>query len=268
MEESMQQSVQNQLPHYERRGGTGATLVFLHYWGGSGRTWAPVISALPGRDALTLDFRGWGRSRALPGPYDLRRLAADTRDVLSAAGVSDFVLVGHSMGGKVAQLIAATGPAGLRGVVLVASAPAKPAASIVADYQEALSHAYDSEQSVADARDHVLTATELPGALKAQVVEDSLASNADARREWPLHGIAEDVRADARRVRVPALVVAGGHDQVEPESVLRANLLPYLGDAEFAVLPEAGHLIPLEAPDRLAALISAFSERVLSPQSR
>jgi pimeloyl-ACP methyl ester carboxylesterase len=250
---------QNQLPHYERRPGTGPTLVFLHYWGGSGRTWVPVISALPGRDVLTLDFRGWGHSRMLPGPYDLRQLAADTRAVLAAAGVSEFVLVGHSMGGKVAQLVAATGPGGLRGIVLVASAPARPAVYADAQYRKELSHAYDSAESVAGARDTVLTTTGLPAALEAQVVEDSLAGARAARAEWPLRGIVEDVSADTRRITVPALIVAGERDLVEPAEVLRANLLPYLGDAELAVIPESGHLLPLEAPDALAALISEFS---------
>jgi pimeloyl-ACP methyl ester carboxylesterase len=250
---------QNQLPHYERRQGTGPSLVFLHYWGGSGRTWAPVISALPERDLLTLDFRGWGRSHTLPGPYDLRQLAADTRAVLSASGVSDFVLIGHSMGGKVAQLVAAAKPGGLRGIVLVAPAPARPAAHVDPQYQEGLSHAYDLADSVASARDSVLTATRLPAALRAQVVEDSLASTPAARVEWPLRGIAEDISAETQRVTVPALVVAGERDMVEPAEVLRANLLPYLDDAELAVVPGSGHLLPLEAPEALAALITTFS---------
>jgi pimeloyl-ACP methyl ester carboxylesterase len=250
---------QNQLPHYDRRPGTGPTLVFLHYWGGSGRTWAPVISALPGRDVLTLDFRGWGRSRTLPGPYDLRQLAADTHAVLTAVGVSDFVLIGHSMGGKVAQLVAAAKPGGLHGIALVAPAPARPAAHVDPQYQERLSHAYDSAGAVAGARDTVLTAARLPAALEAQVVEDSLASTPAARVEWPLRGTAEDISAETQRIAVPALVVAGERDLVEPAEVLRANLLPYLADAELAVIAGSGHLVPLEAPEALAALITTFS---------
>lgn len=253
---------QNQLPHYERRPGAGPTLVFLHYWGGSGRTWAPVISALPGRDTLTLDLRGWGHSRTLPGPYDLRQLAADTRAVLGAAGVSDFVLIGHSMGGKVAQLVAAAGPGGLRGLVLVAPAPARPAASVDAQYRAGLSHAYDSAEAVAGARDVVLTATALPAALRAQVVEDSLASAPAARTEWPLRGIAEDISAETQRITARTLVVAGEHDRVEPAEVLRTNLLAYLAHAELAVVPGSGHLIPLEAPEALAALIPSFSSTI------
>ncbi|MFG2792186.1 alpha/beta fold hydrolase [Streptomyces sp. NPDC048419] len=247
------------LPTYDHRPGTGPTLVFLHYWGGSARTWDLVVDRLAGRDVLTFDFRGWSRSRGLPGPYTLGQLADDTLAVLADAGVTDYVLVGHSMGGKVAQLVAATRPVGLRGIVLVGSGPAKPAAQITPEYRETLSHAYDSDESVAGARDQVLSASELPASVKAQIASDSLAGAEAARTEWPLRGIAEDITARTRMVSVPALVVAGENDQVEPVDVLRDNLVPYLSQADFTVIPNTGHLIPLEAPADLADAITAFA---------
>ncbi len=249
---------QTLLPTYDHRPGTGPTLVFLHYWGGSARTWDLVLDRLPGRDVLTVDFRGWGQSRTLPGPYTLGQLADDTLAVLADATVTDYVLVGHSMGGKVTQLIAATRPAGLRGIVLVGSGPAKPAAHITPDYQEALSHAYDSVESTAEARDHVLTATDLPAPVKARILTDARTVTEAARTEWPLRGIAQDITEHTLRVGVPALVVAGEHDRVDPVEVLRDNLVPYLCHADFVVVPRSGHLIPLEAPADLADAITAF----------
>ncbi|MFJ4585511.1 alpha/beta fold hydrolase [Streptomyces echinatus] len=250
---------QTHLPAYDHRPGTGPTLVFLHYWGGSGRTWDLVVDRLADRDTLTADFRGWSRSSGLPGPYTLGQLADDMLAVLADAGVTDYVLVGHSMGGKVAQLIAATRPSGLRGIVLVGSAPAKPAAAQITDeYRETLSHAYDSAESVAGARDHVLTATELPASVEAQIVTDSRNVTEAARTEWPLRGIAEDITEHTRMVSVPALVIAGENDQVEPVDVLRCNLVPYLSHADFMVIPHTGHLIPLEAPADLVDAITAF----------
>ncbi len=246
---------------YDYRPGTGPTLVFLHYWGGSARTWAPVIDRLEGRGTLSIDFRGWGRSGALPGPYTLEQFADDVTDVIHQSGLTDYVLVGHSMGGKVAQLVAARRPSGLAKLVLVGSGPALPADVITPDYQAGLSHAYDSAESVAGVRDHVLTATALDDALSAQVIEDSLAGSAAAREEWPLRGIAQDITAEARTIDVPTLVLAGEHDQVEPVDVLKNHLMPYLADASLAVIPGSGHLIPLEAPTLLARSIAEFVDR-------
>jgi pimeloyl-ACP methyl ester carboxylesterase len=247
--------VPTDLPAYDYRAGDGPTLVLLHYWGGAARTWQPVIDRLPGRGTLSIEARGWGRSRALPGPYTLEQLARDTRDVITDAGLTTYVLVGHSMGGKVAQLVAAARPAGLAGLVLVAPGPAEPAAVVTPQYQEGLSHAYDSDEATAAARDNVLTATSLPDDLKAQIVADSRAGAPEARAEWPLHGIVQDITAEARNIEVPVLVVAGEHDLVEPAEVLRTNLLPYLARADLRVIPGSGHLVPLEAPAELALIL-------------
>ncbi len=124
---------QSSLPAYDRQNGEGPTLVFLHYWGGSSRTWQPVRERLADWDTFAIDHRGWGRSRSLPGPFSLAQLAEDTIAVLEAAEIEEYVLVGHSMGGKVAQLVASAAPAQLRGLVLVGSGPAKPAAMITSE---------------------------------------------------------------------------------------------------------------------------------------
>jgi pimeloyl-ACP methyl ester carboxylesterase len=162
------------------------------------------------------------------------------------------------MGGKVAQLVAATHPAGLRGLVLVASGPPTPPPDITAEYREGLSHAYDSVESVVGARDAVLTASELSPQLKAQVVQDSRASASGASTEWPLRGIAEDISAETRLIRVPTSVIAGERDQVEPVDVQQNHLLHELEDAALSVIPSTGHLIPLEAPTALAEALDVF----------
>lgn len=248
------------LPTYDHRPGDGPTLVFLHYWGGAARTWRPVIDRLPGRATLAVEARGWGRSRELPGPYTLEQYALDTRAVVADAGVTDYVLVGHSMGGKVAQLVAAERPDGLAGLVLVGPAPARPV--VPPEDRERLSHAYDSDETVAAARDTVLTATPLSDELKARIVADSRACAPAARLEWPLHGIAQDITGEAGNIEVPVIVVAGEHDRVEPVDVLRANLLPYLNRADLRVVPRSGHLVPLEAPAELASILA----RLTSPR--
>ncbi|GHF53151.1 hydrolase [Amycolatopsis bartoniae] len=237
------------------RPGTGPALVFLHYWGGSGETFARVAERVaPGRPVVRYDQRGWGAARELPGPYGLTQLAEDARQVVE--GLDRYVLIGHSMGGKVAQLVAAGRPAGLAGVVLVAPAPARPA--VGPQEQEALAHAYDNAETVRGALDHVLTHRPLPDDVRERVVADSLAATEDARLTWPREGIAEDIGDIVGRVEVPVLVLAGERDQVDPPAVLAERLLPFLPTATMAVLPGTGHLSPLEAPGEIATRLEAF----------
>jgi len=243
------------LPVYDYQAGEGPALVLLHYWGGSARTWQPVIELLPGRAVVSIEARGWRRSRGLPGPYTLEQLAQDVRDVITDAGLGNYILVGHSAGGKVAQLVAAEHPAGLAGLVLVASVPSKPPAHITAEFQEQLLHAYDNEAAVVGGRDQILTATPLSDDIKDQIVADSLDVVPEARDEWARHGVVQDVTAQARAIEVPVIVIAGENDKLEPEPVLRENLLPYLAKAEMYVIPRTGHLSPLEAPADVARIL-------------
>ncbi|MCV7179637.1 alpha/beta fold hydrolase [Mycolicibacterium sphagni] len=241
------------------RAGDGPALVFLHYWGGSRRTWTPVIEQLDPRQAfLAYDQRGWGNSAEVPGPYDMTQLADDAQQVIDILGGGDYVLVGHSMGGKVAQLLAARKPAGLTGVVLVAPAPPAPVGQTAA-LQELTSHAYDSEATVRQSIEVMLTNGGLSAALRGQVVEDSLRAHRDARLAWPLHGLVEDVSAGVGGIEVPVLVLAGRHDKVEPPAVLADHLLPLIPTATLVILESTGHLSPLEVPDQLAAQIAAFT---------
>ncbi|KPI00090.1 hypothetical protein OV450_0862 [Actinobacteria bacterium OV450] len=246
------------------KGRTGPALVFVHYWGGSAATWDAVIARLPA-DQLTVRFdqRGWGTSRTLAGPYALDQLADDLGRVIEALELRTFVLVGHSMGAKVSQVVAARRPAGLAGVLLVAPAPPKPPAAVTPQFREGLSHAYDSPESVAQALTHVLTAVPLPEPLRAAVVRDSLAvRHPEARQEWPLRGIATNITDAAQAINVPVTVLVGGKDAVEPPHLLRDHLLPYIPHAEMSIVPGVGHLLPLEAPDELTEELCSLTARL------
>ncbi|MFI1198709.1 alpha/beta fold hydrolase [Streptomyces sp. NPDC020883] len=243
-----------------RTGGrTGPALVFVHYWGGSADTWNGVLGRLPtGQATVRFDQRGWGTSRVLPGPHHLDQLADDLGMVVAACVTGPYVLVGHSMGGKASQLVAARRPTGLAGLVLVAPAPPQPPATVTEELRQRLSHAYDSPETVQHALDHVLTATPLPAAVRATAVRDSLAAGPEARHEWPLRGIARDITRAVRNIDVPVTVLAAENDVVEPPQVLRDHLLPHIPHATLTTVPGVGHLLPVEAPDAVARALADF----------
>jgi len=113
-----------------QRGAGAPALVFLHYWGGSSRTWRRVIDALaPEFRTIAINQRGWGKSDAPASGYALADLAHDAEAVIEALDPERYILVGHSMGGKVSQLIASRRPRGLAGLALVAPSPRSPAST-------------------------------------------------------------------------------------------------------------------------------------------
>ena len=247
---------------HTRIGGVTA-LVFLHYWGGSHRTFTPVINAMTNDStAVTFDQRGWGQARTLPGPFGIHQLADDVIDVAGTLGLQRYILVGHSMGGKVALLAASGRPIGLAGLVLIAPAPPKP--TIDGETARQRAHAYDDSAAVSATLDRALTYQALPTEIREQVIEDSLAADEEARRAWPLEGLLEDITQEVTTIDVPVLVIAGERDRVDPPTALQANLLPYVPASRMTVLEATGHLSPLEAPLQVAAEIDRFIVQINS----
>lgn len=232
--------------------GEGETmLIFLHYWGGSARTWEPVIARLnQSSRCIALNLRGWGGSRATNGGYGLDAMAADVLALIAKLKPAAFVLVGHSMGGKLAQMVAKRDPEGLRGLMLVAPAPPTPMA-VPAPQRSAMLASYQSRHGVLQALG-VLTASPLPDALREQVIADTLAGDPDAKRVWTETGMVQDISPGLDGVIVPVQVAVGDQDQVERQEALRAAFGPVLPQTRFTVLAGVGHLSPLEDPAGIA----------------
>jgi pimeloyl-ACP methyl ester carboxylesterase len=233
-------------------GGTGEpALVFLHYWSGSARTWQRVIDQLGDQVRwVALNQRGWGGSIAIDGRYDLAAMADDVEGVVRALDLRRYVLVGHSMGGKVAQIVAARRPPGLAGLVLVAPAPTTPMPMPEAQRAGMLA-SYGSRDGVLQALS-VLAGTPLSDESCEQVIEDTLRGEPEAKRSWTDRGLIGDVTPGLDAVTIPVNILVGSRDRVEHESVLREVFGRLLPQASFRVLEGMGHLSPLEAPGELA----------------
>lgn len=241
--------------------GEPVTLVFLHIWGGSHRTFTPVIARLAsGCAVVSYDHRGWGKARDLPGPYGLSELADDALAVIAGLGISQYVLVGHSMGGKVAQLAASRRPEGLAALALIAPAPPRPA--VDAGMAEALTHAFDSRATIGDALAYMLTEKPLPPDLREQMIDDGLAGSREAQLAWPRGGITMDISAATRAIEVPVQVLAGRQDRVDPPESLEANLLPFIPGARMTVIEGTGHLSPLEVPELIAKELDQLTKLI------
>ena len=241
-------------------GGGSPALLFLHYWGGSSRTWSEVMQLLSAdHRCVAIDFRGWGASDKSAADHGLETLADDVEGVVSQLGLDEFVIVGHSMGGKVAQLLGGKGLPGLRGLVLIAPAPPTPL-PVPEEQRQGMLASYQAREG-AKAVVGLLSARRLTDEQREQVVEDTLGGGAEAKRAWPEKGMTADISGEAARISVPVRVVVGSADTVESERSLRAAFAGVVPAAEFVVLPGVGHLAPLEAPAEVAAAIRVATRR-------
>ncbi|MCW6507808.1 alpha/beta fold hydrolase [Lichenifustis flavocetrariae] len=236
-------------------------LIFLHYWGGSARTWSPVVARLPdGARKVAINQRGWGGSRATDGAYDLQALGDDVMDIVETLGIGRYVLVGHSMGGKVAQILAGRRARGLLGLVLVAPAPPTPM-QVPSDVRTSMLASYQSREGVIAAL-KVLAGPTLGDAQREQVIEDTLRGDPDAKRSWPESGMLVDISGALAGLDLPVEIVLAEHDQVERETVLRPLFSNHLPGATITTDPVAGHLVPLEAPQAVAAACARLLARL------
>src|SRR2546425_9749837 len=110
--------------HY-REAGEGFPVVLIHGYTGNLRNWALTIPALTEHfRTISVDSRGHGQSGkpTQKEDYSLDLMADDVYQLLTQLGVSDCYLAGHSMGGRVAQLLTLAHPALFRALVLVDTA--------------------------------------------------------------------------------------------------------------------------------------------------
>ena len=229
------------------------TLLFLHYWGGSIRSWLPVMEGLSeNQRCVAIDFRGWGQSSRNATDYRLDTLTDDVIGVIDDLGLKDFSIVGHSMGGKVAQLIAARRPAGLQRLILMAPAPPTPI-ELSDTQRQAMIASYQTREAMSG----VIAAIPLSDARREQIIEDALSESPEAKRAWPKQGTREDIRDQPSRINVPVRVIVGTADVVETEASLRASFGKVIPGTQFTVLPGLSHMAPLEATGMVAKAIRA-----------
>lgn len=234
--------------------GAGPALLFLHYFGGSSRTWGPVIDVLAASfRCLALDLRGWGDSDAPPTGFRVEDMADDVAGTVSALGLDRYALVGHSMGGKVAQALAAQQPAGLETLLLVAPSPLSPE-PMTGEARSKMRAAWGDEKAARETLARI-TKRPLSDALTAAVIADNLRASRVAWEAWADVGSREDLSALAGRIRVPTRVLVGEGDPVVGPDVQTREVAGRITGATLTIVPEVGHLLPLEDAEAVAGWV-------------
>lgn len=248
----------NQLHYLEA--GQGKPLIFFHSTPASAEFYRPQLEHLADRyQVLAVDLRGHGESAKPRGLYKMSEFLEDYVALFEAFGLDDFVLVGCSVGGIVAQLYALEYGAKLHGLCLIGS-PCSRRGRDVAGFHEAVrTRGWEAVvRGLVDKQLHPGT----PAEVKAWAVQEYL--------KTPLHvraaeeeALLADVHHTERlgEIRVPTLLVAGEAEEREifTQMQLMAKQIP---DAEMHVLPGAAHMPNFEQPQAFNAIFDRYLEKI------
>jgi pimeloyl-ACP methyl ester carboxylesterase len=256
--------------------GAGPPIVLIHGLGGTHRYWLDTVRRLSARwRVLAVDVPGFGGSDPASTPFELVAAGERLLAVCDEVGAARPVLVGHSLGGPIAALVAERHPECVAGVVLVGSTGLSPQRAwrrhfLLPVMHAALRHPRPWERLLAEhalARRivfHQLLADPaalapsdarmlVGGAALARQLDDSLESS-----------LACDLRGMLAGLPVPLGIVWGELDATVPRSDadLASRLRP---DAPLRIVRGAGHVPMLERPAEFAdALAAVLSEGALS----
>lgn len=250
--------------NYLDSGGDGTAVLLLHAFPLNARMWDPQVEALGDRFRLIRpDLLGFGESEAPEdvAEYSVDAFADQAKAALDDAGVGSAVVVGLSLGGYVALAFQRRHGDTVRGLVL---ADTRAEADAPANIEKRT-----AQQGTVRSDGPGALTEGLLGALLAATTRDNKPDVVETTRRLmdnPAAGYVGALEAMKKRpdstpglaaIDVPTLIVVGEGDTLTPPELSR-KLHEHIGGSRLVVLPEAGHLSNLEAPDAFNGALAEF----------
>ncbi len=243
--------------------GGGPTVVMLHGIGGGHLAFAPQVETLAssGYRAIAWDMPGYGHSAPIE-PYTFKGLAESCIRLIQALKCDSVALVGHSMGGMVAQEVIARRPDLVNKLVLCGTTASfgKPDGDWQREFIAQRTAPLDAGGSMAQLAEALVPQMVGPGSLPEGVKLAthcmSLVPAATYRRALEAL-VTFDRRANLECIAVPTLLIAGEHDRNAPPGVMKkmADAIPR---SSYIEMKGVGHLQNLEAPDDFDGFLLNF----------
>jgi 3-oxoadipate enol-lactonase len=245
-------------------------VVFLHGIGGNARIWTPQIAsfAAAGFRPVALDLLGYG-SREPVDRLDFDMLAADVEAEVARLGLDRPIVVGHSMGGMVAQTLLRRGPRTWRAAVLSCTSPAfgDPTGEFQKKFVADRLAPLDAGRTMAELAPAMVAAVSGPAPDPAgrKLAIETIATTSERSYRAAVHCLVGfDERANLADIGVPVLCLAGEHDRLAPPAMMERTAARIPG-ARYVCLKGVGHLPNIEAPQAFDAAILDFLRAALAP---
>jgi pimeloyl-ACP methyl ester carboxylesterase len=247
----------------------GPVVVLAHGWLCARWMWAPVAQRLvdSGHQVVAFDQRGHGESTAGEIAPTVDRLGTDLAVVLGALKIRDAVLVGHSMGGFASMAYACDHPEDfrdrIRALVLVSTAAHGLGFGRLDPFLGRLAGSDLVTRAVSRPRLGAVIVRGVvgkePKSADLVAISELVAATDPAVRAACYLGFGQmDHRERLAKVDVPTVVMVGSHDALTPPRLGKA-IARVIPGARFEVIDDAGHMLPFEAPDRIAKVTAELS---------
>lgn len=260
------------LPAFTQQGSGEVAVLLLHGIGGGQSIWGDETSgtaralAAAGYSAISIDLPGYGESAAMGAP-DLDLFVAAVLAVIDHAAARRTVLLGHSMGGMVAQELVARQPSAVDGLVLACTSAAfggsggRHADSWQARFVAERLAPLDAGLGMAGMAQRLVPGMVAPasGAAARQLSIDVMARVPEPTYRAALKTIvAFDRREALASIAVPTLLLAAEHDRTAPPDMMQRMATRIGSRAQFVCLLRAGHIANVEAPAAFNAAVLQF----------
>ena len=239
---------------------TLSPLLFLHGVGGGHHAWedqVPYFGGL-GYPSHAWDQPGYGKS-AIVEPYDLEQVSAALARLIESLGGEPVVLIGHSMGGLIAQETYVRHPKLVKAMALCFTSPAFAGGSseFTKQFLAARIGPLDQGKTMAEIAAKLIPTMGSNSKLAEQIMAGV---PPDTYRKAVQLLTTFDRRKELANTKVPTLLVAGSEDKVAPPSVME-KMAGKIPGAEYVLMPDCGHLGPMDRPEAFNAILLGFLKK-------
>ena len=231
---------------------TGPSLICVHGSGGSHNHWPRILLACKDICVMAIDLPGHGKS---PGKSrdTVEGYAAVLSEFVKSMGLDRVTLVGHSLGGAIAQVLALRRPDWLEGIILVGSgARLRVASSILDALQSSTAHTADLVSKWAFGPS---APPDLVNGFRIELLQTPAAVTLGDFQAC--NGF--DIIPFIGDIHLRALILSGSKDRLTPPKYgdFLADNIP---GAKHVIIPDAGHMMALEYPEIFIKHVMSFME--------
>jgi pimeloyl-ACP methyl ester carboxylesterase len=237
------------------------TIFLIHGFAGSGEQWRNLVPFLKNRYRLVIpDLLGHGLSEkprpTKDNPYTFTEYSQDLQSLFEKHASPHNIIIGHSYGGALAANLAAYNQTAVNKLILIAPMSCKPVMTVPPIFRlpawllELLRPYLEK-----NFRETAFVATDSPALLSEE--DRAGKKNAFYVLKALLQGTKDIPWLDVTKIHIPTLVICGEHDGIMSMEKIR-SFYGALPDVQFETLTNAAHMLMLEQPEKVDALIEKF----------